>query len=339
MAKFKNKVAKKKNSKMDTKKNAQIFVLKDKMQSLLVGKKYVEAMDVMAEIAQMGSMDAEVMCWGAQCYYATGDYERATKWVNNTLSADNGNMQARVILGQLCARDNRQADALKIYEFVLANGADKLTDTDKEILEESLYMYKYSYQAEIEDYPHIQAFLKTPVHVDDNIAHTQIACSEKNDEIVPVIKSDIVEDNNDIIAKLRALLAKETEEKEAVQIDNIQNAEEPQALCVNTFINEKDSKENTEVSDIIKQVEEKNCGLVQKIDILTAFAGGYYQDNAYDAAYALLSAALKLDEANENVLRSLAYTCLSMSKVETAMEYAAQLPVTDFGLLYAMKQK
>ena len=56
-------------------------ILKAKMQSLVEEEKYVDAMDVMAEIAQSGNMDADTMYLGAVCYYATGDYDRAAKWI------------------------------------------------------------------------------------------------------------------------------------------------------------------------------------------------------------------------------------------------------------------
>lgn len=133
-------------------------ILKAKMQSLVEEEKYVDAMDVMAEIAQSGNMDADTMYLGAVCYYATGDYGRAAKWINNTLTSEPGHVQACVLLGRLCIAEDRCIDGLRVLENVLG-AANRLTAAERDGLENDLYYYKYMSSEELADFPKVRAFL------------------------------------------------------------------------------------------------------------------------------------------------------------------------------------
>ena len=160
MAKLKKRVLRSKN-KNATKVNEINTggVLKEKMQSLVAEEKYADAMDVMAEIAQEGSMDTEIMYLGAICYYNTGDYERAAKWLNNVLTYDAGHIKARLLLGKVCLMEDRAEDGLKLIEAVLAQNRSSLSEADEDDLESELYYYKYNATEELAALPNIKAFL------------------------------------------------------------------------------------------------------------------------------------------------------------------------------------
>lgn len=68
------------------------------------------------------------------------------------------------------------------------------------------------------------------------------------------------------------------------------------------------------------------------------FAGACYQKDDMQSAFDLLSAALELDGFNADVLKNIAYVCLSTGEKEQALEYAAKLPMMDFALLNAIRQ-
>lgn len=160
MAKLKKRVLRSKNKNV-TKVNEINTggVLKEKMQSLVAEEKYADAMDVMAEIAQEGSMDTEIMYLGSICYYNTGDYERAAKWLNNVLTYDAGHIKARLLLGKVCLMEDRAEDGLKLIEAVLAQNRSSLSEADEDDLESELYYYKYNATEELTAMPNIKAFL------------------------------------------------------------------------------------------------------------------------------------------------------------------------------------
>ena len=83
MARLKNKINKNKMKKRNNQAKQVLSSLKHDMQQFMEAEDYTAAMDVMAEMAANKQMDGEIMYWGAQCYFFTGDFERAEKWVNN----------------------------------------------------------------------------------------------------------------------------------------------------------------------------------------------------------------------------------------------------------------
>lgn len=161
MAKIKKRVLrnKKENVVRMKENNANSSVLKDKMQALIAEEKYADAMDVMAEIAQGGSMDTEIMYLGAVCYYNTGDFARTAKWLNNVLNYDAGHIRARLLLGKVCLMEDRAEAGLRIIESVLAQNGGALSVADKDDLEGELYYYKYNATEELAEMPHIRELL------------------------------------------------------------------------------------------------------------------------------------------------------------------------------------
>ena len=138
MASLKKKIKNARLKKEEKLTDSKIADLKLQMKVLMDEKQYADAIDVMAEIATLRKMDAEVMGWGAAAYYACGDYERASTWVDNALSFDGKNLDVRLLLGKICLKQNRTEDALKVYEFVLEGYGDNVSDSIKEEITECL---------------------------------------------------------------------------------------------------------------------------------------------------------------------------------------------------------
>ena len=76
MGKLKNRVKKRQMAVRMESKSKNVDALKCKMHELVDEQKQVEAMDVMAEIAGIKRVDADIRYWGALCYFETGDYDR-----------------------------------------------------------------------------------------------------------------------------------------------------------------------------------------------------------------------------------------------------------------------
>lgn len=87
----------------------------------------------LAELINNEVYDADAMYAGAYSYFMLGDYERATVWINNTLSYNPKHLQVRVLLGRLCLLNDCVDDAMALYENVLEHGKYNL---EEGILEE-----------------------------------------------------------------------------------------------------------------------------------------------------------------------------------------------------------
>ena len=76
---------------------------------------------------------------------------------------------------------------------------------------------------------------------------------------------------------------------------------------------------------------------VQKAEILTSFAGGYYYQGDLASAELLLQAALELD-ASDGVLRNMALVQQDAGRREEALQTAARMKLADFKLLRLLRQ-
>ncbi|MGP1471063.1 MAG: tetratricopeptide repeat protein [Schwartzia sp. (in: firmicutes)] len=86
-----------------------------------------------------------------------------------------------------------------------------------------------------------------------------------------------------------------------------------------------------------QDVLEKALPAVQKAELLTAFAAGYYAQGALSAAELLLQAALDLDAA-DGILRNMALVQQDLGRREEALQTAARMKLADFALLRLLRQ-
>ena len=137
----------------------------DELKRELVGQmedeEYAEALGTVAAMIEKGIRDADAFYDAAYSYFMSGDYERATQWVDNTLRLAPEHVKARILLARICLLQDRASDGLAIFEFVLKNCAAALSAEDREDLSEVLDYYGTTKEDEIRaGYPAIAKFLQ-----------------------------------------------------------------------------------------------------------------------------------------------------------------------------------
>ena len=153
-------------------KTASVDEMKRKLVVQMADEEYGEALGTVAAMIEQGIEDADAFYDASYAYFMSGDYERATQWVDNTLRLAPQHLGARILLARICFLEERTSDGLAIAEFVLKNYAASLSAEDKEELTEMLDCYGTTKEDEIRaGYPAIARFLQ----VDDAAPKAQTA--------------------------------------------------------------------------------------------------------------------------------------------------------------------
>lgn len=376
MARLKNKINKNRMKKRNNQSKQVLTGLKHDMQQFMEAEDYAAAMDVMAEMAANKQMDGEIMYWGAQCYFFTGDFERAEKWVNNALNNGYNNRGLKMLLATLCMSEERNEDAFKLCEVVLTEGIEGMSQQEQEIFDNFMDNISYGYDELMSKYPKIsEYFQKKQADTEVNSPVNKLKeilkgkkieeAKPQQDEAQEEVKTEQEEAPSEdkaqaALARLRQLLSKNKEQgveknnevqkpvestiiSEAVQekeeiTPDIQQVEAPQPIVEESDNVQQNEVEKVDVSDTLAKIAAKEISLVEKVHLINVFAGVCYQQGDYQSAFDLLSAALELDGQDAATLKNIAYTCLSAGEQEQALSFAAKLPVVDFALLYVLKQ-
>ena len=376
MARLKNKINKNRMKKRNNQAKQVLTSLKHDMQQFMEAEDYTAAMDVMAEMAANKQMDGEIMYWGAQCYFFTGDFERAEKWVNNALNNSYNSGGLKMLLATLCMTEERNEDAFKLCDVVLTEGIEGMSKQDQEIFDNFMDNISYGYDELVAQYPNISEYLQkkqadkeanspvrklkqilkdkeveeaNPQQVDiQEEVKTEPEKAPSEDKAQAALdrlrqllsknKDQGVEENNEVQKPVEStIISKAVQEKDEITRE-IQRVDAPQPI-VEEFDNvQQNEVEKVDVSDTLAKIAAKEISLVEKVRLINVFAGVCYQQGDYQSAFDLLSAALELDGQDAATLKNIAYTCLSAGEQEQALSFAAKLPVVDFALLYALKQ-
>lgn len=359
MARLKNKINKNRMKKRNNQAKQVLTGLKHDMQQFMEAEDYAAAMDVMAEMAANKQMDGEIMYWGAQCYFFTGDFERAEKWVNNALNNGYNSVGVKMLLATLCMAEERSEDAFKLCDVVLTEGIEGMFKREQEIFDNFMDNISYGYDELMSKYPKISEYFQkkqadTEVNSPVNKLKEILKGKEMKEaepqqaKVQEEVKTEPEEAPSEdkaqaALARLRQLLSKnkdseeKQEEKEEI-ISEIQCVEENQPVVEEYDDVQHNEVEKVDVSDTLTKIAAKEISLAEKVRLINVFAGGCYQQGDYQSAFDLLSAALEIDGQDAATLKNIAYTCLSAGEQEQAMSFAAKLPVIDFALLYALKQ-
>lgn len=376
MARLKNKINKNRMKKRNNQAKQVLTSLKHDMQQFMEAEDYTAAMDVMAEMAANKQMDGEIMYWGAQCYFFTGDFERAEKWVNNALNNGYNSVGVKMLLATLCMTEERNEDAFKLCEVVLTEGIEGMSKQDQEIFDNFMNNISYGYDELVSEHPKISAYLQkkqadmeanSPVNklkqilkgkkieeakpqqvdVQEEVkTETEEAPSEDKAQaalarlrqLLSKNKEQGLEENNEVQKPVEStIISKTVQEKDEITPE-IQRVDAPQPIVEESDNAQQNEVEKVDVSDTLAKIAAKEISLVEKVRLINVFAGVCYQQGDYQSAFDLLSAALELDGQDAATLKNIAYTCLSAGEQEQALSFAAKLPVVDFALLYALKQ-
>ena len=350
MGSFKHKLNNKKQKKQENAAVAELIELKKKMKEQYKAGEYVDAMDTMAEIAQHKKMDPEIMYMGASCYFMTGDYERAAKWVGDALTYDPKNIAARLLLARLCFVEDKPEDGFTILNFVVEKYAGGIRDEENKILLEMLEYCSDNMAELMSQYsPLVEYFHKyytPPVAPQQNKIETSsiqdmLEASLSGQE--PTESPSDTESSDDgkskakaAVDRLKALLNKSKGNKADNSISSSQKADSVQQPAEQAPVDTQHEVSES-VDDIINQVMESAISFREKIQQLNNHAGRLYIEENYDGALALLKKALEIDAHDPFVLKNIAFTCLALGDKEKAQEYAAAMPMVEFGLLRAIK--
>ena len=273
MARLKNKINKNRMKKRNNQAKQVLTGLKHDMQQFMEAEDYTAAMDVMAEMAANKQMDGEIMYWGAQCYFFTGDFERAEKWVNNALNNGYNSVGVKMLLATLCMSEERNEYAFKLCEAVLTEGIEGMSKQEQEIFDNFMDNISYGYDELVAEYPKISAYLqKKQAETEANSPVNklkQILKDKESDEVRPPqakvqeeVKTEPEKTPNEdkaqaALARLRQLLSKNKDSEEKQVVEDVNEVQEPvEATITREVIAPVAVQDKEEITPEIQQVEE-----------------------------------------------------------------------------------
>lgn len=133
--------------------------LKERMRFFEEKKEYGEAINTLAELIKLGCRDADVIFAGARDYFFVGDFERAAKWVNMTLDFAPAHIGARLLLARLFLVKDKLEEALAVYDFVAKHFRERLSDDERDEMQDVLMFYARYRTHLVAFYPNIVKFL------------------------------------------------------------------------------------------------------------------------------------------------------------------------------------
>lgn len=282
MARLKNKINKNRMKKRNNQAKQVLTSLKHDMQQFMEAEDYTAAMDVMAEMAANKQMDGEIMYWGAQCYFFTGDFERAEKWVNNALNNGYNSVGLKMLLATLCMSEERNEDAFKLCEVALTEGIEGMSKQDREIFDNFMDNISYGYDELVAEYPKISEYLqKKQADMEANSPVNKLKEILKGKEMKEAepqqakvqeeVKTEPEKTPNEdkaqaALARLRQLLSKNKDSEEKQVVEEVNEVQEPaEATITREVIAPVTVQDKEEIIPEIQRVEE-NQPVVKESD-------------------------------------------------------------------------
>lgn len=293
MARLKNKINKNRLKKRNNQAKQVLTGLKHDMQQFMEAEDYAAAMDVMAEMAANKQMDGEIMYWGAQCYFFTGDFERAEKWVNNALNNGYNSGGVKMLLATLCMSEERNEDAFKLCEVVLTEGIEGMSKQEQEIFDNFMDNISYGYDELMSKYPKIsEYFQKKQADMEANSPVNKLKQILKDKEVEEAhpqqmeAKDELKNDPEEVpsedkaqaaLARLRQLLSKNkaSEEKQAVEeVNEVQEPAETTIIREDIMPEVVQEKEEitSETQPIVKESDNVQQNEAEKVDVSDTLA-------------------------------------------------------------------
>lgn len=344
MGSFKNKINNKKKRRIENAAVNELIELKKQMKEQYKAGEYVEAMDTMAKLAEHKKMDPEIMYMGASCYFMTGDYERAAKWVNNTLNYDPQNIAARLLLARLCFVEDKIEDGFTILNFVVEKYAGVIRDEDNKLLVEMLEYCQENMKDMMSQYSALVEYFHKHYNAPSAPEMQKLETSSIQDMLEASLSPKPEADLGNNTAEAGATDGKSKAQAAVDRLKALLNKSKGNPTTAQTIVQEAPVNDSVggnenEVSaeDIIRNVMSSNISLRDKVQSLNNFAGGMYINGDYEGAMAFLKKALEIDERDQFVLKNMAFTCLAMGDKDKALKFASAMPMVEFGLLRAIK--
>ncbi len=313
--------------------------LAGEIRSLYQDRSYAEVINTLAEYIQMGGRDAEMYALGAWSYYRLGDYERAGKWVDATLTQNPGDVSMRILLAHLCLHDDRVGDALAVLSFILEK--DMALDGQQRVEIEDMLAFYGKHEAEMlqKDYPACWAFLQELREEKKSGADTSSlssAAAKNPQQILQDLKErlkaeDTAAENKDG----EAVSPEGTEDSGTVPSEN--NEDREAVLSEDSEADGKASADDPSLQQVMEEISDKPVSLSEKVELFRAFAAASFWKKDYAGARQLLSQALAIDGRDDTALRDMVITCATLGEKEEAAGYLAKMKHIDFALLWMLQ--
>ena len=186
MGKRSRKIKRSQQSQKDNEIRQETKIMKAEITELLAKEKYVEVIEELAKMIQAKCYDADTMYAGAFSYFMLGDYQRASAWVNNTLTYDAKNVNARVLLARLCFLENRVTDGLAICNFIMQYYSNNLNDEQQHDLEDLVSMYIDDDGVDKNIYPYLLTMINDDATIDttEEAAASPLAKEKADSKII-----------------------------------------------------------------------------------------------------------------------------------------------------------
>ena len=325
MSRASRRISKRKQKEQRARDIEQYTSMKEQIRSLYADMEYAEVINTLADFVNAGGRDAEVYALGAWSYYRMGDYERAGKWVDVTLTEDPRNISVRILLAHLCLHADRVNDALAVLDLILQQASALSEQETDEIRDMLAYYGKHEAEMLREEYPACWSFLQEKRAVHDEAALPAPGKGEKSVQRV--------------LQELKKQVKKEAAETSEAPLPD-EPVEERKSAGESRSLPEKAAGEAARpLDDILADISQRQVSLAEKIQLLHSFAGAAYWQGDYAEAKALLMEALRIDEKDEATLRNLAFTLAALGDKEKAVAIAARMKRADFALLWMLQQR
>ena len=152
MGKSSRKMNKKINRQQVKAENKEMTALQTKLAQQYEAMDYDGALETITELMGKKCYEPEIMFKAAQIFFLQGDYKRSASWVTNTLQYNSGHVGARLLLARICLLEDRNDDAMAIYDVILQRGASSLTPEQQEWVLRLFAHYGYSENMAFENY-------------------------------------------------------------------------------------------------------------------------------------------------------------------------------------------
>jgi len=172
----------------------------------------------------------------------------------------------------------------------------------------------------------------------DNLNEKQL---EKIEELLEFFKytSDLQQLKQDYphIAEFLEIEDDKTSEDSEIVVEQEELASDKKADNEKIIENDSPSKVFA-IESIKKDIAEKQISLQAKISLYNSFAGACFFEGNIEDAEALLKEALTIEPCNGETLKNMVEISLEREDKEQALQYASELPFTDFSLLKKIKE-
>lgn len=138
-----------------------VEVLKETLHRHMKYEEYKEVLETVAELVEANEVDAEAMYAASYSYFMTGDYTRAAAWLDHTLEVAPNHIEARILLARVCILEDKVDSGMAIFDFILRNYGDSLTDNQADEIYEIVDYYGRRDADKVKaNFPYVAAYLK-----------------------------------------------------------------------------------------------------------------------------------------------------------------------------------